>query len=93
MSYKIHIPTEQFGFLEAEVETVEEAKELSDSVIAVFRPNLTDIDSKEWNSTLDRYLSTNTMEADIYARMSDKQKNIIQEIKRSVKRLEYKNTK
>jgi hypothetical protein len=44
----------------------------------------------KWRKVLDRYLVENTMHADEYAEMDNLQKQIIQEIKKSFKRLKEK---
>lgn len=89
---KIHIPTEQYGFIEAEVETVEEAFELSESVKSTFKQIYsTGLNAKEFNQALDRYVSEGTGETETYIAMSDEQKRVIQELKKSFKRLESKN--
>ena len=90
---KIHVPTEQYGYAEAEAETPEQAKELYNHIKQVF--NSTDFASKltvdEWNKALERYLSSGELHSEEYANMSQEQKRVIQEIKRAVKRIEYKN--
>jgi len=42
---------------------------------------------KLWNLALDKYLLANKINSETFMSMSDTQKNIIQEIKKSVKRL------
>lgn len=44
----------------------------------------------KWRKVLDRYLTENTMHADEYAEMDDLQKQVIQEIKKSFKRIQQK---
>lgn len=91
--YKLHIPTEQYGFVEVEVDVpLEDLKLTYNEIKRQFDTNTQGIDQKAWNKALDRYLSDNTMEADLYASMSDAQKYVIQEIKKSVKRIAYKDT-
>ena len=45
---------------------------------------------KEWNAWLDTYLTTSTGNADLYAQMSPAQQAVIQEVKKSLKRLKSK---
>lgn len=86
-----HIPTEQFGFVEVENEHEEGVEvESYESVKAFFVPPTSPeegLDQKEWNTALDGYLTLNTMPSEVYERMSLKQKGLIQEIKKSIKRL------
>jgi len=49
------------------------------------------MERKEWNSTLDKYLLTNTMTSDQYASLNDIQMAIIQELKKSFKRIKNEN--
>lgn len=52
------------------------------------------LDTKEWNRVLDTYLETNKITSpEDLENMSVYQHSIIQEIKRSLKRIEYKNNK
>lgn len=89
---KVHIPTEQYGFIEAEVETPLEAKVLTHEVKSTFNDQLqaSKLTQVEWNQCLDTYIASGTLHSEEYAKMSQIQKNIIQEIKKSVKRVEYK---
>lgn len=45
------------------------------------------MEQKEWNRLLDRYLTENVMSSDEWERLDDMQKIIINEIKKSLKRL------
>lgn len=45
---------------------------------------------KDWNAFLDRYLETGTGDINIYYEMNEYQQSVIQEIKKSLKRLSYK---
>lgn len=49
-----------------------------------------ELSQKEWNNALDMYLIENTMTADIHNRMNDDQKRVINEIKKSFKRITLK---
>jgi hypothetical protein len=84
------LPTkEPYGYLEIEEEvlTAEQAVLGHRRALEAFNtPNL-GLDSKEWNKALDGYLTLNTLPSDVYERMSDRQKLVIQEIKKSIKRL------
>lgn len=81
---KIRIPKDQYAFIELDVEeTLDDIKLLYSKMTK----EEIGLDDKEWRSALDRYLTDGTMESNIYERMSITQKGIIQEIKKSFKRL------
>lgn len=48
------------------------------------------ISTKEFNEALDRYLTDGTGETDVYLRMSESQKAVFQEVKKSLKRIKAK---
>jgi hypothetical protein len=88
MKATLRIPTEQYAFMEVEVE-VADLKEAREQYLEL-QSMITGgggLESKEWNGVLDKYLSTNNLSEDEYMRMSNQQQNIIQEIKRSIKRV------
>lgn len=87
---KIHIPTEQYGFIEVECNSLIEAKMYSDESKALWSqetPLGGALTVKEWNSTLDQYLTLNTIDSEIYEKLSPKQQGLIQEIKKSISRV------
>ncbi len=87
----IRVPSEQYAFIEVEVEeTPERILEIHDQFLKAVKPQ-EGIADKEWRTALDRYLTNNDMDADVYASMSPTQKLIIQEIKKSIGRVNYKN--
>jgi len=47
------------------------------------------MENRDWNRILDRYLTEHEMSVDDYLALDDTQKIIIQEIKKSIKRLHY----
>jgi hypothetical protein len=49
------------------------------------------LSEKQFNEWLDRYLVEGVGDVEQYLQMDDEQKNIIQIIKRSIKRIKYKN--
>ena len=94
MKITYRIPTEMYAYVEVE----QEVKEATDSEIAEKYRHLTDafrpmpansLPDKEFNSFIDEMLKTkkivNGQEA--YEKMSPQQKDIIQSVKRSFKRL------
>ena len=81
---KIRIPKDQFAFIELDVE--EELDEINLLYDKMSQQEL-GLEDKEWRPTLDRYLNEGIMDSDVYERMSLKQKGLIQEIKKSFKRV------
>ena len=85
---RIHIPTESYGYIEADVETVEEAKMLSDEVKLEFsKDDGQGLPHLEWCRFLDGYLKEGHMTSDDYAELSKPQRYVVQEIKKALKRL------
>jgi hypothetical protein len=90
---KLRIPCEMYAFVEVECEGG--PQEIADNYrefTRLMRPN-EGLPPKEWNKALDTYLETNKMDGEAYEKMSQFQKDVIQEIKRSIKRIDYKNNK
>lgn len=91
---KIHIPTEQYGFIEVDVEGVQQAKMISDEVKYEFVDTCKEgLAPKQWNKAIDTYLTNQTLVADEYSEMNKFQKDVIQEVKRSFNRITYKEEK
>ena len=88
---KVHVEIGQYEFVEVEAETPEQAKELYNEIKQEFKGG-EGLDKKEWNKALDLYLEKGTGDVETYQQMSEEQKAIFQEIKRSLKRINYKNT-
>lgn len=94
---KIHVPTEQYGFIEADIDTVEDAKSLSDAVKTVFGMNVpqTELESlrdKEFNKIIDAQLM-GELKVDQYEalqKMNPTQKAVADVIKRSLARIKNK---
>lgn len=89
MKITLHIPTESFGFIEIEPDSVspEAVSEIYAEYSKAFKPQ-EGLSDKDFNAFLDKYLNENTGNLETYNAMSDQQKSIIQAIKRSVKRIE-----
>lgn len=92
MKYKaeLRIPTDQYAYINVDIEgepdeIVQAYREFSDLV----RPKL-GLETKDFNRALDEYLTTNKFKnpEETYFKMNPEQQKIIQEIKKSVKRLE-----
>lgn len=89
MNYKakLRIPTEQYAYVEVEVEgDPEDIVNAHDEFTRLLTPQ-TGLDSKEFNKALDRYLTKGEGETETYLRMNRDQKLVIQEIKKSFKRI------
>lgn len=89
-----HIPTEQFGFVEIEKEgngTVEEmdSYDAVKAFVVSKMGSVEGLDPKTWNSCIDEYLLTNELKdgTNLYERMNPEQQKIMQEIKKSIKRI------
>lgn len=83
---KIHIPTTQYGFIEAEVENAIQAHELHCEITEQFKEGC-GLSDKQFNKVLDRYLTDGTGETQDYLDMNTEQKWLIQHIKRAYKRI------
>lgn len=83
---KIHIPTAQYGFIEAEVETAYEAHQLHHEITEQFKAGA-GLSDRDFNKVLDRYLTDGTGETQDYLDMNNEQKWLIQHIKRAYKRI------
>jgi hypothetical protein len=88
----IRIPTTQYGYIETEFEgTAEQAIEEHNRILLLYNGGF-GLETKEFNAALDRYLSDGTGETEVYLKMSKEQRAVFQEIKKSLKRIEAKNT-
>ena len=91
MKATLRIPTEQYAFIEVEVEaeTLEDVHgkylELKQMV-----ETTEGLPKKEFDAVLDKYLAENKMFEDEYHNMNSKQQDVIQTIKRSIKRIKRK---
>lgn len=89
---QIRIPTQQYGYVEVTVEGtpdfIHEANAEFTQIFAVKEG----LSTKEFNGALDEYLQTNSFKTpeDTFFKMNPEQQKIIQEIKKSVKRLTAK---
>lgn len=95
MKYKttIRIPTDPYAYLEVDYEgEPDEVVGVYQQFTKLLKPQA-GLPAKEWNSALDRYLVNNDLDAEVYESMSREQKDLIQEIKRSLARIKSKNNK
>lgn len=85
---KIRIPTEQYAFVEVDVEinSLSEIKEKYDEVKSLFELK-TGLPDQEWRESLDGYLLDCSMTSEVYYKMSDIQQKVIQELKKAFKRI------
>lgn len=87
MKAKIRIPTEQFAFIEMDFDgTPEEIVEEHNNLLRLV-VSKEGIPTKEFNNALDTYLNTGKGLTEVYLEMSDFQKSVFQEIKKSLKRV------
>ena len=90
MKYEAHVPTEQYGYISAEIEgTAEEAvdtyRELQRAWSGPPRPQ-PGLPDKLFNAWLDGYIAGKPGTVDEWSQMNDEQKLIINEVKKSHKR-------
>lgn len=86
----LRIPKEQYAYIEVSVQgTADEIVQIHNEFMDLIKPQ-EGLSTKEWNETLDRYLTDGTGNTEIYFKMSPKQQACIQEIKKSFKRLKVK---
>jgi hypothetical protein len=87
---ELTIPAEQFGNIRPTIEgTAEEIVDAYFEFSRMVKPQ-EGLPHKEWNAALDRYLNDGTGDTEAYIAMSPAQQNVIQEIKKSFKRLKAK---
>jgi hypothetical protein len=93
MKYTIHVPVEQYGYIEGTYDTIPGAiegyREISKAWKAPVEPE-NGLNLKDWQKTLDNYLMTGRIDGEAYEKMSDKQKGLIGEVKRSLTRIKAK---
>ena len=96
MKAQLRIPTnESYAYIEVSAEGTEEEiiaqyHKLTNAVKGGFG-----LEKKEWNAAIDEYLNTSSLVngTEIYAQMNVEQQSCFQEIKKSLKRIEAKNSK
>lgn len=93
MNYKaqLRIPTEQYAYVEVEVEgTPDEIWEAYKQFMAMSKPQ-TGISDKDFNTFLDNMLvKGEANHVEVFQAMSEKQKDVIQHLKRAIKRIKPK---
>jgi len=83
-----HIPTEQFGFVEIELEkdSVEDAIEGYNALRSPEMPSGSGLDPTAWRMAYDGYKELHTMPSELYEKMNSYQQFAIQEEKKYYKR-------
>lgn len=96
MKITYHIPTEQYGFIEVELDNDHLPEGVAPKSYLEVKewfkedevgPGLLE---KDFRVALDRYLLSGDMDSEAYAQMNEKQKDIIQCLKRANKRIRAK---
>lgn len=96
VQYQVKTGDFEYIMVEKEVENHNEAIDGFNSLKSAYIATQTSgvgLDSKEWNRTLDGYLTVGEMLGDAYQRMSPEQQKVIQEIKKSMARLNPRETR
>lgn len=91
----IRIPTIEYGYIEFPFQgTPEEAIAEHNRIINLYNGGF-GLEPKEFNKALDEILKTGklTNGADLYPKMSKEQQNVLQELKKALKRITYDETK
>ncbi len=94
MKYTVRIPTAQYAYIEAEIEATDpvEAIRLHNTIQKEYNASLTnkELSTKEWNGVLDRYLIENKIASDDYEKLSNDERIVLNEIKKSLVRIASK---
>lgn len=103
MKVSHRVPTQQYGYIEAEqdiddalpVDTAQEKiRWMHDFLVKTMaeRP-VNELPKKDFDQFIDTYLQGGNNHIEVYEKMSPAQKDIVQTIKRSLARINYKETK
>lgn len=93
MKAKLHIPTEQYGFVEVEIDsTGEEAVDLY-TKLSAYSKGGEGLEEKQFNAFIDTQLIGGSNHIEEYNQMTPSQQNIVQTIKRALKRIDYNQKK
>jgi len=99
MKVSFRIPTEMYSFVEPVIDmpedtTAEKIREVYDELAAAFKPKPENsLGDKEYNAFIDRQLTGEANHVEEYNQMSPQQKDAVQIIKRSLKRIESRESK
>lgn len=90
MKYLAHVPVEQYGFISVEIEgTADDAMEAYNAVLQA-KVNGAGLSVKDFNRCIDSYVKDGKLPTDgqsLWQDMSFQQKTVIDELKKSIKRL------
>ena len=100
---EIRLPTVQFGYINFFVEYEDDGmaekniiaqhnrivKTYQNSLVEAETPS--GLNSKDWQRVLDTYLVNNSIQSEDLDAMSDKQKGLINEVKKSINRIKARN--
>ena len=88
----LRVPTEQYAFIELQIESdsLNSIKEIYDELKQSVKPQ-EGIPTKDFNAFIDRQMHGETNHVEEYMSMSDWQKSVVQELKKAIKRAEAKN--
>lgn len=90
MKATLRIPTEMYAYIEVEIEkdSAEEVIDEYNRITALYKGGA-GLTEKQFNAALDEYLSTGSVRngTELYEQMTPEQRNIMQTVKRSVKRI------
>lgn len=91
--YELHVPVEQYGFISEHLETNDpnEAVEAYQILKKALQSG-DGLQNREWCKVMDSYVSTGKLEggAEVWERMNDYQRSVIQELKRCFARTNKK---
>ena len=89
------ISTGEYEYLELQEETtsVEEAIELHNRAVSVYKSQEGGLSPKEWRDCLVRYLESSEMDVECHERMNKAQKWLVSELDRAFNRIKYKESK
>lgn len=91
---EIRIPLDQYAYINVKFDgTPDEALQEYRRLMALSKAPVTPetgLPVKVWNQTLDNYLMTGNITEDLYTGMSDRQRLLINEIKKSLNRIKAK---
>lgn len=88
MKATIRVPTEQYAFIEQEIEVEgpEAAVEAYRALQRAYKGG-EGVSTKDFNAALDRYLKDGDGETETYIKMNKDQQRVFQEIKKSLRRI------
>ena len=87
--YKIHIPTEQYGFIEIDCDNLVEAKLEYDNAKKIFDGEKVEgMNQLEWAKFRKKFLSENTYSSEEYEQLSPIQRWWVKELQNTFKQIE-----